>query len=80
MSAGYDAKQIQGVVDAANAINEHFQTLKLPKNFKVGESISVPLLIGEHQIATVTVFTTTMQGNTLDPHISFTALNNNKQC
>ena len=72
MAAGYDTKQIQGVVDAAHAINEHFQALKLPENFKVGESISVPLLIGTHHIATVTVFTPTAQGNMLDPHIAFT--------
>lgn len=71
MALGYNATQIQGVVDAANAINKHFQSLELPENYKIGVSISVPLLIGTHPIALVTVYSPTAQGIALEPHIAF---------
>lgn len=71
MAIGYNTKQIQGAVDVANVINEYLKSLILPENFKIGATVNVPLVIGSHHIATLTIFTPTAQGEVIEPQIAF---------
>jgi hypothetical protein len=71
MAAGYDANQIKNVVDAAYALNDQLQTLKLPENFKVKDRITVSLNVGTHHIADITIYVNLPNNTKVEPHIAF---------